>query len=102
MIEARNGGKTILVAFRADWCVVCRLNEVTVFRSDKVRTALAAPDVVYMVADYTDKKDPAIESELDYYQAGALPLYLVFQPDQRRPAVLPQMLGKKVVAEALR
>ncbi len=102
VIDARNAGKIVFVAFRADWCVVCRLNELTVFRSADVRAALARPDVVYLVADYTDKNDPAIKHELDYYQAGVLPMYLVFRPDQRRPAVLPQMPGKKELSEALR
>lgn len=102
VIDARNAGKTVFVAFRADWCITCRLNEIMVFRSAKVRVALASPDVVYMVADYTGKNDPEIKGELEYYRAGALPLYLVYRPNQRRPEVLPQNLAKKDVLESLR
>jgi thiol:disulfide interchange protein len=102
VIDARNAGKIVFVAFRADWCVVCRLNELTVFRTAEVRAALAQANVEYLVADYTNKNNPAIKHQLEYYQAGALPMYLVFRPDQRRPAVLQQMPGKKDVIEALR
>lgn len=102
VIEARNAGKKVFVAFRADWCVTCRVNEITVFRGRGVHAALAAPDVVYLVADYTGKSDPAIKNELEYYQAGILPMYLVYRPDLRRPQVLPKMLGKKEIVAALR
>jgi thiol:disulfide interchange protein len=101
VIAARNAGKTVFVAFRADWCITCRVNEVTVFRARKVRAALAAPNVVYMVADYTGKNDPAMKQALEYYQAGVLPLYLVFHPDRRRPQVLPQNLGPKDLLQSL-
>lgn len=100
--DARNAGKTVFVAFRADWCVICRLNEMTVFRAEDVRAALAGPDVAYLVADYTDKADPEIKKALDYYQGGALPMYLVFKTDQRRPLILQQMPGKSELIAALR
>jgi thiol:disulfide interchange protein len=98
---ARNAGKTVFIAFRADWCVICKINEMTVLKTQAVRDALSDPDVAYFIADYTSKDDPAIRKQLDHYQAGAFPMYLAFTPDARKPKLLPQVLGVKDIISAL-
>ena len=99
--EARNAGKTVFIAFRADWCVICKINEMTVLKTQAVRDALSDPDVAYFIADYTLKDDPAIRKQLDHYQAGAFPMYLAFTPAARKPKLLPQVLGVKDIISAL-
>ena len=65
VIDARNEGKRVFVAFRADWCVICKINEMTVLKTQKVRETLSQSDVAYFIADYTAKDDPAIRKQLD-------------------------------------
>lgn len=101
VIEARNAGKRVFVAFRADWCVICKINEMTVLKTQKVREMLSRQDVAYFIADYTSKNDPAIRAQIDYYQAGAFPMYLAYSPGARKPKLLPQLLGVKDIVSAL-
>lgn len=101
VIDARNEGKRVFVAFRADWCVICKINEMTVLKTQKVRETLSQPDVAYFIADYTAKDNPAIRKQLDHYQAGAFPMYLAFSPGARKPKLLPQVLGVKDIVAAL-
>jgi thiol:disulfide interchange protein len=101
VVEARNAGKSVFIAFRADWCVICKVNEMTVLKTQKVRETLSRPDVAYFIADYTSKNDPAIRTQIDYYQAGAFPMYLAFTPGARKPKLLPQVLGVKDIVTAL-
>lgn len=101
VIDARNAGKSVFIAFRADWCVICKINEMTVLKTQKVRETLSQPDVAYFIADYTSKTDPAIRKQIEYYQSGAFPMYLAFTPGARKPKLLPQVLGVKDIVTAM-
>ncbi|MET0544786.1 MAG: thioredoxin family protein, partial [Caulobacterales bacterium] len=98
--QARAQNKTVFVNLTAAWCITCKVNETVVLRSDKVRDALAAPDVAYLVGDWT-KRDAAIATELAAHQRAGVPLYLVYKPGADAPELLPQILSEKIVLEAL-
>lgn len=95
------GGRTVLVNFTADWCVTCKVNEGAVFTDPEVRAALDGTTAVYLVGDWT-RRDSAIAEELRRHGRIGVPLYLVYRPGEAEPEVLPQLLSRGTVLEALR
>jgi thiol:disulfide interchange protein DsbD len=97
----RSAGKPVFVDVTADWCITCMANETAVLHSDDIQQAFAEHGVVYMVADWTNE-DPAIAALLRQHGRNGIPLYLMYHPDLAvEPLVLPQILTKDAVLEAL-
>ena len=99
---ALSEGKTVFVDFTAAWCVTCKVNERLVLSLPKVQSRLADDDVVFMIADWTNKNDE-IAQELARHGRSGVPLYLVYRPDDNSvtPEILPQVLTKNMVLSAL-
>jgi thiol:disulfide interchange protein DsbD len=99
--EAQAAGTPVFVDFTADWCITCLANERTVLETNTIRDAFAAGGVRYLVADWTNR-DPVIADFLARQGRSGIPLYLLYpgRPGAA-PVVLPQLLRKGVVLEAL-
>ncbi len=97
---AQAEGRVVFVNFTADWCVTCKVNERAALASDRVRQAVEAANVTYMVADWT-LRDDAIARELERHGRSGVPLYLFYSPASDDPRILPQLLTPGLVAEAL-
>lgn len=93
-------GKTVLVNFTADWCVTCKVNEVTVFADPAVRAALSGDKAAYLVADWTSRDDVIAKALASHGRVG-VPLYLVYKPGETQPQILPQILSARLVKAAL-
>ncbi len=96
----RAEGRVVFVDMTADWCVTCKANEKAVLGSEDFRTAMAQADAVYMQGDWTNV-DPAITAFLEAHQAVGVPLYVVFPSKGGEGEVLPTVLTRKIVVEAL-
>jgi thiol:disulfide interchange protein DsbD len=97
----RGAGKPVFVDVTADWCITCIANETAVLLTDDMIQAFADHDVVYMVADWTNQ-DADIAALLKQHGRNGIPLYLMYAADtSTAPLILPQLLTKKVVLEAL-
>ncbi len=97
----RSSGKPVFVDVTADWCITCLANEAAVLHTDEITQAFAEHGVVYMVADWTNQ-DAAIAALLERHGRTGIPLYLMYPADSSRdPLVLPQILTKSTVLEAL-
>jgi len=97
----RSAGKPVFVDVTADWCITCIANESVVLHSDDIQRAFAEHGVVYMVADWTNQ-DADIAALLKQYGRNGIPLYLMYHADPTlAPLVLPQILTKDTVFEAL-
>jgi thiol:disulfide interchange protein DsbD len=97
----RGAGRPVFVDVTADWCITCMANEATVLFTDEVIQAFATHDVVYMVADWTNE-DPEIAGLLEQHGRNGIPLYLMYPADPaEQPLVLPQILTKQTVLDAL-
>jgi thiol:disulfide interchange protein DsbD len=97
----RSAGKPVFVDVTADWCITCMANESAVLLTDDMIRAFADHDVVYMVADWTNQ-DANIAALLKKHGRNGIPLYLMYPADaSAAPLVLPQLLTKKAVLEAL-
>src|SRR5216683_5662058 len=93
-------GKTVLVDVTATWCLTCKVNELTVFEDDKVRSRLDQPDVVRMRADWT-RPDPAIAMYLRHFARFGIPLDVVYGPHQPQGEPLPELLTPGILIRAL-
>lgn len=98
--ELQSEGKTVFVNFTADWCVTCKVNEASVFTNSDVRAALTSDKAAYLVADWT-RKDGDIAEALSAYGRVGVPLYLVYKPDQKTAEILPQILTRGIILDAL-
>jgi len=99
----RAQGRTVFVDFTADWCVTCKVNERLVLSKPDMQQIFAETDTAFLVADWTNKNDD-IARELERFGRAGIPLYLVYPPghDDVSPMILPQILTRSVVEDALR
>ncbi len=99
--ELRRAGSPVFVDVTADWCITCIANETAVLMTREMAAAFDEHGVVYMVADWTNY-DPEIARFLESHGRTGIPLYLMYPADpHREPLVLPQILTRATVLEAL-
>jgi thiol:disulfide interchange protein len=96
----RAQGKPILVNFTASWCVTCQVNDKTALSTPDVKAALLRTGATYLVADST-KFDAKIEDAMAGFGSGGLPLYVVYPAGGGAPTILPQVLTRTLVVQAL-
>jgi thiol:disulfide interchange protein DsbD len=90
------------VDFTAAWCVSCKVNELLVFRSSEVKSALKDKNFVLMKADWTTY-DPAITRALADFGRSGVPLYVIYPADRSRaPMVLPEIIDAPIVLRSLK
>jgi len=100
--QLRSTGSPVFVDVTADWCITCIANEAAVLRTDEISAAFAAHGVTYMIADWTSY-NAAIAALLEQHGRTGIPLYLMYPADSsREPLILPQILTKNTVLDALR
>jgi suppressor for copper-sensitivity B len=93
-------GKTVFVDVTAEWCVTCIVNKSLVLESPEVAPRLAAPEVVAMQADWTSPDD-RIARYLTSFGRYGIPFNAVYGPGAPDGIVLPELLTKGVVLDAL-
>lgn len=93
-------GKTVFVDVTADWCLTCKANKRFVLSREDVRTRLLETGVVAMRADWT-KPDPAIAAFLETHGRYGIPFNIVYGPNAPQGAILPELLSRDAVLEAL-
>jgi len=96
----RTQGQPVLVDMTAAWCLTCKVNERVALADTRVRSALKAQNVVYMVGDWTHR-DAEITRYLTQNGRSGVPLYVYYGPGKAQPVILPQLLTPGVVLKAL-
>lgn len=94
-------GKVVLVDVTADWCLTCTANELFVLRKPEIVTALSAPNVVAMRADWT-RRDPGIQSYLASFGRYGVPFTVVYGPGLPGGKPLRELLTVKALRKALK
>lgn len=98
---ARATGKPVFVNLTADWCITCLANERVALGTDDVIEALKSRDVIALKGDWTNE-DPTITALLKEYGRSGVPMYLwIPAGHQGQAIVLPQILTKGIVLDAL-
>ena len=93
-------GKTVFVDLTASWCLTCHANKRFVIDSDDVTAALSASNVYLMLGDWTQPNEQ-IAAFLRTYQRGGIPFNMVVGPNMTTGIILPELLTKSAVIEAL-
>ena len=97
----RAAGRAVFVDFTADWCLTCKVNERVVLETDEIRTAFEERGVALLKADWT-RRDPEITAALASFGSSGVPLYVLYPAAaERSPRVLPVILTKRIVLDAL-
>lgn len=99
--EELGRGRAVFVDFTAAWCISCQVNKRLVLDDAAVRAAFIAKSVTMMRADWT-KQDPAITAALRELGRNSVPVYALYLPGQSAPRLLPEILTKGAVEDALR
>jgi len=94
-------GRTVFIDFTADWCLTCKVNELTVLETRTVREAMAAHEVVPLKADWT-RRDPVIGEWLKRYGRAGVPFYLVIPAEAGAETIpLSEVITPDMVVDAL-
>lgn len=93
-------GRPVFVNFTAAWCVSCQVNDRVAISRDGVAKAMAAQNIAYLKADWT-QKDAVIAAELARHGRAGVPLYLVYGAQGGAPRILPNILTEGTVIKAL-
>jgi thiol:disulfide interchange protein len=100
LASLRAANRPVFVDATAAWCITCLVNEDAVLSRDTVKSAFAAKNVAYLVADWTNQ-NPEITSLLKENGRSGVPLYLYYAPGAKAPVILPQILTESGVLDAL-
>jgi len=98
--EAQARGQAVFVDVTAAWCVTCQVNKLRVLNDPQIEAAFAEAGVVVMQADWTNRDDAITELIYAHGQAG-VPLYLVYPEGGGNAVVLPSVLTRSIVLEAI-
>lgn len=99
---ARAAGHPVFIDFTAAWCLSCQVNERLVLRSAEVQQQFSAGNVTLLKADWT-QYDPAITQQLASVGRSGVPTYVLYPAAAGSKAdVLPELLTKPVVLDALK
>jgi thiol:disulfide interchange protein DsbD len=100
LASLRAANRPVFVDATAAWCITCLVNEDAVLSRDSVKSAFAAKNVAYLVADWTNQ-NPDVTALLKENGRSGVPLYLYYAPGARTPTILPQILTESGVLGAL-
>lgn len=101
VMTARAAGRPVIVDFTADWCVTCKYNKLVALDTPEVCQRIQQLGVLALVADATDG-DPEVLAELRRFGRAGVPLVVVYpKSTNTEPIVLPTLLTKSAVLEAL-
>ena len=99
LAELRQSGKAVFINLSADWCITCLVNE-RMAMGEAFYKALEDNNITYLKGDWTHK-DPQITQLLNQYNRNGVPLYLVFPKGSGQAEILPQLLTKTSLIDAL-
>ena len=89
------------INYTAACCITCQANDKVALSRIKVKEFMAANEIKYVVADWTNK-DRDILDALNVYGRSGVPLYVYWKPGMEKPYILPAILTEKIVLDILK
>lgn len=96
----RAEGRPVFIDFTAKWCLTCQVNKLTVLRTEEMMQAFRDRGVALLYADWTDENE-VIAAELARHGRQSVPLYVLYDGTAAEPVILPELLTRKIVTDAL-
>ena len=93
-------GQVVFVDVTADWCITCQVNKKLVISEPEVAARLADAAVALQRGDWTSP-DEAISAYLASHGRYGIPFNAVYGPGAPEGILLPELLTKDTVMEAL-
>ena len=94
----RADNKAVFVNATADWCLTCKLNELTSLSTNKVQNHFKTNGITTLKADWTNH-DATISNYINSFGRSGVPLYVFYPASGGEPKLLPQILTPSVVIE---
>lgn len=88
-------GKWVFVDYTADWCISCKVNEANVLSQPSIQSYFAAPQLEFVVADYT-RGNPVISEQLRLYKRAGVPMYILYGP-AGQVKIFPELLTESLL-----
>lgn len=98
--EALSANRPVFIDFGASWCLTCQINENTVLSSSEICELFKNKNISAFKADWTDR-DERITKALERYGRTGVPLYIYYDGTSMEPKILPEILTKNIVIEAI-
>ncbi len=96
-----NQNKPVFIDFTAAWCLSCQVNERVVLNTEEVSSKFKELGVTTFKADWTNK-DEIITNALAAFGRNSVPLYILYDGENKKPIKLPEILTKSIVLDALK
>jgi suppressor for copper-sensitivity B len=93
--------KLVIVDVTAAWCLICKINALTILDRDPVAAQLRATNIVAMRADWT-RPSAIIIAYLESHHRYGVPLDVVYGPGAPSGILLPSLLTQGAVLQAFR
>ncbi len=91
----------VLVNVTADWCITCKVNEALVLKRQDIINTLHELGVVLVKADYTNRSSE-VSNYLSENKRFGIPFNVVYGPNASNGIILPEILDKKELLNALK
>ena len=92
ILEEKERGENIFIAFGAEWCLTCKLNE-RIFRKKPILDFFKTHSIEFYYGDWTNK-NPLITKFLEKYGYKGVPFYIFFK-GSKRIVIFPSLLTSK-------
>lgn len=100
LVSLRKQKKPVFINLTADWCITCLVNERIAF-TESFYQSLSENNIVYLKGDWTNS-DPKITQLLNQFNRSGVPLYLMYPNGEGSPEILPQILTKTTLLDAIK
>jgi len=98
--ELRAAGRIVFVEFTADWCVICHANDAMVLSRPWAQRLFSEHRVALLRADWT-RQDATITQALAELDRNSVPVYAVYSGSGAKPNVLPELLTRAALEDAI-
>ncbi|TDU64553.1 thiol:disulfide interchange protein DsbD [Prosthecobacter fusiformis] len=96
--ELRAANKAVYIDYTAKWCFTCQVNK-RVYKDTSLQKLITDKKVVLLKADWTNE-DPRITKALSELGKAAVPVNVLYTPNQSEPLILPELLSVDNVSAA--